>query len=82
MNLAEALATTGAVQGPRSNLAAYLDSLDGDTQAVILAELNGKRQAAHLSRALTLMARKSGVIGSSATISGASITKWREANGS
>jgi hypothetical protein len=80
MDLLEALEQTDTARGPRSNLEHLLEDLGGDLLDQVLTELRGQRQAAHLARALTLIAQKNGVIGDKATISGQSITKWRAAN--
>lgn len=83
MNLAEALAVTDADKGPRSNLEKYLADIEGTPEGeAVAAELAGTRQAAHLARALTLLARTRGTVDADGTISGQSVTKWRAAHGS
>lgn len=82
MDLMEALAATDAEKGPRSHLEKYLADVEGTPEGdSVTAELCGTRQAAHLARALTLLARKHS-LSSDATISGQSVTKWRAAHGS
>lgn len=78
MDLAAALAATSADRGPRSHLERYLAEVEGTPEGdAVAAELAGTREAAHLARALTLLARKRDTIGADASISGQSVTRWR-----
>jgi len=83
MNLLEALAATDTDKGPRSNLEKYLADVEGTSEGdAVTVELEGARQAAHLARAITMLARKRGTIAADSSVSGQSVTRWRAAHGS
>ena len=81
MNLQEALQQTAPRKGPSSTIDKLLDAVNGPERDAIVNALNdGKIQQTHLGRALTLVARDHGVIGSTSSITGQAVGKWRDAN--
>lgn len=82
MNLDEALASTANVRGPQSRLERILDKMPEKHRDQILEALRSDREAAHLGRAITKLARHLRVLGDDEKdIDGDKVRHWRSSNG-
>lgn len=83
MDIEQALRQTApGKNGPTRNIDKLLAAMDPEEAANTRTALRDPQiQQTHLGRALTLVAREKGVLGSQQSINGQAVGRWREANG-